>query len=64
MASFLGVARVLLLSLLISTVVADDKKCENPKVRREWRTLSSSEQADWIDAVNVLDSRFLCCPRR
>jgi tyrosinase len=52
MASFLGLVRVLLLSLLVSVVVADG--CEKPKVRREWRKLSSDERSEWIKAVNCL----------
>lgn len=56
MASFLGVLRVLFLSLVVSVAVAadDDKSsCQNPKVRREWRQLSADEQAEWIRAMNV-----------
>jgi len=56
MASFLGLARILLLSLLVSVVVADDYACTNPKVRREWRALSTSERGDWIKAVNCLSA--------
>jgi len=56
MAFFLGVVRALLVSLLVSAAVANGKKCENPKVRREWRKLSSSERSEWIDAVNCLNT--------
>ena len=28
-------------------------QCSNPSVRREWRTLTSDERAEWIDAVKV-----------
>ena len=54
MGSFLGVVRVLLLSLFVSAVVANNTGCIKPKVRREWRKLSRREQGDWIKAVNVL----------
>jgi len=69
MTSFLGLTRTLLLSLLIVSVVADgyghddngkgngnghgNGGCRNPKVRREWRALSTRERGDWIKAVNV-----------
>jgi tyrosinase len=53
MASFLGLVRVLLLSLLVSVVVADGE-CEKPKVRREWRKFSPPERAEWIKAVKCL----------
>jgi len=52
MASFLGVLRVLFLSLFVTAVVANNG-CGKPKVRREWRKLSRREQGDWIKAVNV-----------
>jgi len=29
-----------------------------PAVRREWRSLTPSERADWIDAVKVKNIRF------
>ena len=62
MGSFLGIARVLFLSLLVSAVVAGNgRKCQNPKIRREWRNLTTSEQADWIRAINVLISWFSHC---
>jgi len=51
MAFFLGVVRALLISVLVSAALAD--KCHKPKVRKEWRALSSGERANWIDAVNV-----------
>ena len=28
-------------------------QCKKPVVRKEWRTLSTSEKTDWIRAVNV-----------
>ena len=28
-------------------------QCTKPHVRREWRTLSKAERADWVAAVNV-----------
>ena len=63
MGSFLGLTRVLSLCLLVSAAVAGSggyggsggyqTKCQQPKVRREWRALSDSEQAEFIRAVNV-----------
>jgi len=54
MGSFLGVVRVVLLSIFVSVVVANNGGCFEPKVRREWRTLSPRQQGDWINAVKVL----------
>ena len=59
MASFLGVLRVLFVSLLVSVAVAADGDCTDPKVRREWRKLSPDEQSEWIQAMNVWN-RCLC----
>jgi hypothetical protein len=57
MGPFLGVARVLLSCLLVSAVAANNA-CKNPRVRREWRKLTTREQAEWISAVDVLVSWF------
>ena len=51
MTSFLGVVRVLLLSLLISAAVAQE--CPVPFVRLEWRQFTPTQRAAWIEAVNV-----------
>ena len=53
MRPFLGAVRVLFLGLLVSTVVADNTKCKNRKVRHEWRKLSASQRTEWMNAVNV-----------
>ena len=69
MSPFLGLVRVLFFGLLVSSALADgyghdhdhddgnnygnNKGCQKPKVRREWRKLSDGERADWIEAVNV-----------
>ena len=53
MLSFLVTSRLLYFSLLAALT---NKTCRTPKVRREWRDLSLREQAEWIDAVNVLMS--------
>jgi len=29
------------------------KRCVNPSIRKEWRTLTADEKADWISAVKV-----------
>ncbi|THU85700.1 Di-copper centre-containing protein [Dendrothele bispora CBS 962.96] len=38
----------------VSFCVGVKASCTNPAVRREWRTLSTEERADWIAAVNCL----------
>ena len=45
--------RVLFFGLLVSTVVANNTRCQNPKVRCEWRKLSASQRTEWMNAVNV-----------
>jgi len=47
-------ARVALAAVtLLGQSVTAQKPCRNPSVRREWRSLSAHERADWIDAVKV-----------
>jgi len=29
------------------------RRCENPRVRREWRSISETERAEWLTAVKV-----------
>lgn len=41
-------------ALLVSPAQA--ATCETPSVRREWRTFSTYEKADWIAAVNCLSN--------
>nr|GAT58369.1 di-copper centre-containing protein [Mycena chlorophos] len=43
---------VLLVSLVFAVFV--NAKCENPAVRKEWRTLSTAEKAEWIRSVKCL----------
>ena len=38
---------------LFGQSAAAHTQCDNPSVRREWRTLSADERAEWIDAVKV-----------
>ncbi|KAJ7069537.1 Di-copper centre-containing protein [Mycena amicta] len=40
--------------LLLSNLPAADAACQKPAVRKEWRTLSKTERADWIGAVKCL----------
>ena len=40
-----------LLFAFIATTYATH--CAKPRVRREWRTLSEAERAEWLAAVNV-----------
>ncbi|KAJ7121493.1 Di-copper centre-containing protein [Mycena epipterygia] len=42
------------LLLLSNLPVADAAACKNPAVRKEWRTLSKAERANWISAVKCL----------
>ena len=51
MGFFLGLVRVLLVSLLVTAVAADE--CKKPRIRREWRKLTPRERAEWINAINV-----------
>ena len=52
MRPFLSIIPVLFLGLSVSAA-ATNTTCKNPKVRREWRKLSSTERSEWINAVNV-----------
>ncbi|KAL0956660.1 hypothetical protein HGRIS_002792 [Hohenbuehelia grisea] len=43
------------LTLLLQTfVAAESHTCTNPAVRREWRSLSRAERAEWVRAVKCL----------
>ncbi|KAF9780434.1 Di-copper centre-containing protein [Thelephora terrestris] len=55
MGSFLGIAHALIISFLVSVVAGHDS-CQNPRVRREWRSFELDERAEWIRAVNCLAS--------
>ena len=47
----------LLSSLLVSaTPIAEGQKCTKPGVRKEWRTLSNKEKANFIKAVHCLET--------
>jgi len=50
--AFLDILRVVLLSSLFLTSV--NAACKSPRVRKEWRSISSAERAAWIKAVNCL----------
>ncbi len=39
--------------VIVDTETLQSPKCTDPSIRKEWRALSSDEQADWIAAVNV-----------
>lgn len=43
--------RIALVSALLLTSVSGH--CRAPRVRREWRSITSDERASWINAVNV-----------
>lgn len=46
------------LAALVLCTLADSRlgaKCKRPSVRKEWRTLSTKERTNWIDAVKVVE---------
>ena len=45
-----------LLLVFITTAYAGAGGCENPSVRREWRSISEAERKEWVDAVKVRSS--------
>lgn len=53
MPSIANVARFVLLCGAAVASVRAATYCSNPGVRKEWRTLSTDERAEWIAAVNV-----------
>lgn len=49
-----GLIRHICLALLLSVLTAaQDRHCENPRVRREWRSISETEREEWVAAVKV-----------
>ena len=44
---------VLAAAALAGPSVVAQKGCTNPSIRREWRSMSPQERAEWIDAVKV-----------
>jgi len=53
MPSLANVARFVLFCGAAVASVRAAAHCSNPGVRKEWRTLSTDERAEWITAVNV-----------
>lgn len=51
-AQFVGLA-LATIGLFLRPVAAVNKTCQNPTVRREWRSLPPQERAQWITAVKV-----------
>ena len=45
-----NVSLALLLAFVATTYATH---CAKPRVRREWRSLSEAERAEWLAAVNV-----------
>ena len=43
---------------LFAQPVTAQSRCSNPSVRREWRSLTSDERAEWITAVKVSPSEY------
>jgi hypothetical protein len=60
MAFYIQLRQLAVISILLLIVGVHGRRCSNPAVRREWRTLSRSERADWINAVKV--TIFFCAP--
>jgi len=50
---------VSVLFAVASYCIGASAKCTNPAVRKEWRTLSAEQRADWIAAVNVGGQSFV-----
>jgi len=50
---FLSVSLAFLCSALCAFCSDKGCSCKKPAIRREWRTLSAHEKAQWIRAVNV-----------
>lgn len=63
MGSFFRVAYALVFCFLVNAV-AGNHSCQQPRIRREWRSLEPSERADWIGAVNVLNLTILPLPKK
>ena len=57
--SIAHVARLILFFAAAAASVSARAHCSNPSVRREWRSLSAHERAEWIEAVNVRSSPFI-----
>ena len=57
--ALLHILRITLVSALLFTSVGA-RGCHTPRVRKEWRSISSDERAAWIDAVKVF---FFCLPQ-
>lgn len=54
--AFLNILRIAVVATLLFTSVsgaAVGATCTNPKVRKEWRSISSDERAAWIDGIKV-----------
>ncbi|KAF9647444.1 Di-copper centre-containing protein [Thelephora ganbajun] len=50
--TFLCILRFILISALLFTSVSGH--CRKPRVRREWRSISTTKRASWINAVKCL----------
>ncbi|KAK0204725.1 hypothetical protein DFS33DRAFT_1382625 [Desarmillaria ectypa] len=50
-------------SVTVNAEALQSPRCTDPSIRKEWRALSSSEQADWTTAVNVSIKIELSKPR-
>ncbi len=56
----LSVALAILWSAVSVSCSHDPYPCTKPAVRREWRTFSTEEKAEWIRAVNVgIDTPYI-----
>ena len=52
---------VVAVATLLGQAAIANNRCDNPSVRREWRSMTRTQRAGWIDAVKVgkLDSAIL-----
>lgn len=49
-----SLARRISLALILSLITtAHAHPCANPRVRREWRSISETEREEWVAAVKV-----------
>lgn len=55
----LSVALAIFWSIVGVSCSYDPYPCTNPAVRREWRTFSTKEKAEWIRAINVRSEALL-----
>ena len=48
-----SLTKYMCLALLFLTTATQARHCANPRVRREWRSISEAEREEWVAAVKV-----------